>query len=92
MYFVTSSGVLLAGIYFDTPGCRMKAYKKPYLNYHRELLPLHRRHDPKMVHLSSVIPANDTNKESMFGHQNFSSRRVGIEPLTSSTRGKCANH
>ena len=39
------------------------------------------------MHLSRVIPANDT-RESMFGHPNFFSPRAGIEHWTSSTRGK----
>ena len=45
----------------------------------------------RMAHSLSVIPANDI-KESMNGYQNFSSPAVGIEPMTSSTKGQCANH
>ena len=41
--------------------------------------------------IDSVIPAND-NKECMLGHRNFSSPAAGIEPMTSSTKGQCANH
>ena len=39
------------------------------------------------MHLSSVIPANDTKKRVRT--PKFSSPRAGIEPGTSSTRGKC---
>ena len=46
----------------------------------------------RTAHLFSVIPANDT-KESMFGHQNFSSPAVGIKPYNLAPKASmCANH
>ena len=49
-----------------------------FFNLHRGWLSLHRGHPVNIpirrtMHLSSVIPANDT-RESVFGHQNFSRR------------------
>ena len=49
-----------------------------FFNLHRGWLSLHRGHPVnvpirKTMHLSSVIPANDT-RESVFGHRNFSRR------------------
>ena len=65
-------------------------------NLHRVLLSLHRGPPINVpiqwtAHLFSVIPTNDT-KESTFGHQNFSLPATGIEPMTSSTKGQCAEH
>ena len=49
-----------------------------FFNLHRGWLSLHRGHPVNVpirrtMHLSSVIPANDT-RESVFGHRNFSRR------------------
>ena len=49
-----------------------------FFNLHRGWLSLHRGHpvnvpSRRTMHLSSVIPANDT-RESVFGHRNFSCR------------------
>ena len=49
-----------------------------FFNLHRGWLSLHRGHPVyvpirRTMHLSSVIPANDT-RESVFGHRNFSRR------------------
>ena len=64
-----------------TPGCRMKAYKYPYLitagffNLHKGWLSLHRGHPDNVpirmtMQLSSVIPAYDT-RESVLGSEIF---------------------
>ena len=100
----TLSRGLWAGVHCTHRFCRMKAYKqscKPLLGSLTctggdspctgglQLTSLIRR--TAHLHVISVIPANDT-KESMFGHQNFSSPAVGIEPMTSSNKGQCTNH
>ena len=66
-----------------------------FFNLHKGWLSLHRGHSVNILiwrtmHLSSVVPANDT--EETCSDSKFSSPRAGIEPGTSSTRGKCANH
>ena len=52
-----------------------------FFNLHKGWLSLHRGHPVNVpirrtMHLSSVIPANDT-RESMFGHRNFPRREQG---------------
>ena len=52
-----------------------------FFNLHKGWLSLHRGHPVnvpirRMMHLSSVIPANDT-RESVFGHRNFPRRERG---------------
>ena len=58
-----------------------------FFNLHRGWLSLHRGHPVNVLirrtmHLSSVIPANDT-RESVFGHRNFSrhERESNLGPL-----------
>ena len=76
-----------------TPGCRMTCnhieITVGFFNLHKGWLSLHRGHPVNVpirrtMHLSSVIPANDT-MESVLGHQIFFWPRAGIEPGTSST-------
>ena len=70
-----------------TPGCRMKAYKKPFritvafFNLHRLWLSLHRGPPvnvriQRTAHCFHVIPANDTN-ESVFRHRKFPCPSLG---------------
>ena len=95
LYTARASFEYYRQVYFVHSGLQDESPQVSISKLHRGWLSLNKGHPVNVpirrtMHLSSVIPANDIRKSG--SDTEVSSPLAGIEPGTSSTRGKCHNH